>query len=77
MKFEKEVRGKELNLCSNGDKLPLKDQPSLNGFLEHKAGSINRRNDSMPLGLCVGWRLQSFCISFKQDKFHSKKVGGW
>ena len=50
------------------------DQPSQNGFLEHWKGSINEKWNNAFETL---WRSESFCISFKQDKFHRKQVCRW
>ena len=41
---------------------PLKNQVSKNGFLEHWEGSINRRNDPMPLQLV---RIEEFLYIFQ------------
>ena len=52
--------------------LSLKDQPSQNGFLKHSASFINKRNDLMPLELCIGWRV--FVYLSKNTNFTQRKL---
>ena len=53
----------------------LKNQASQNGFLEHKASSINKRNDLMPLQLYVDWRVFIY-PSNKTNVIQNKFVDG-